>query len=237
MLELKMKKQTGLLLASAALLTAFGCESTRDSAMPSKPSSTARMPDAPEPMAPAGVPVTGAGTEIDTVMAHAEAMNVAVRPRSFALTAAEFSFDRSQTSERLISEHGFFPEFQPSQPPADPPLRRGPIPRWRLSGVLVSNGTVALLERETETNEIYPGMIIPNSEWRVKSIDEEKAVLERLTDADPKEIEVRLESQPLSGTPSGNTGGAGSGVGAPAGGTGGPSLGGSDGGGGQSAGF
>jgi hypothetical protein len=80
-----------------------------------------------------------------------------------------------------------------------------------LAGVLVGDTVSAIIVMEDgSTHLIKPGMRIPNSPWRVLSIDEEKAVLRRAGTVKPTQIIVRLETPP-GGVPTGGGGGRGPG--------------------------
>jgi hypothetical protein len=110
-----------------------------------------------------------------------------------------------------------------------------PQPYRRLAGILVGDTVSAIIIMEDGSAHIIkPGMRIPNSPWRVVSIDEEKAILRRAGNRKPTQITIRLET-PLGGVPAqgggrpGGPGGPGSGPGDTGGGP--PSPGGNKGGG------
>jgi hypothetical protein len=133
----------------------------------------------------------------------------------FALMAEERGFELSQTSERFAAESGGF-SFD-YVPPVDvvPTVVNEPQPYRRLAGVIVGDSVLALIDMGDGRLEIIrPGQRIPNSEWTVVSIDEEKAVLRRSGNKLPRQITVRLESPPYN-PGQGGGGAAGGGGGAP----------------------
>jgi hypothetical protein len=117
--------------------------------------------------------------------------------------------------------------------PEDEPPVYEPVPNWRLSGVLIGSGVMALLDTGPTTYEIRPGMQIPGTEWRVVAIDSDRALLARDGNKLPKEFYVGL-SGPITGDgvtvagggTGGNAGGPAGGGGNPRGGRGGLGLGG-----------
>lgn len=156
------------------------------------------------------------------------------RTDPFALLAEEKSFEASQSSERLLSEGGSwrFDYEVPEDKNTAPVLEEQPY--RRLAGVIVGESVLALIDmgdgRPLEI--IRPGQRIPNSEWTVVSIDEEKAILRRAGNKLPKQIVVRLESPPTGVGGGLGTGGGTGGRGGPngPGGVGGPPKGGGGGG-------
>lgn len=131
-----------------------------------------------------------------------------VRPDPFALLTPERSFNQSQTSERVLVEiGGFATMYEPPVEVADQGEIVEPQPYRRLAGILVGDTVSAIIIMEDGSAHIIkPGMRIPNSPWRVVSIDEEKAVLRRAGTRKPTQITIRLET-PLQGVP--NQGGGG----------------------------
>lgn len=121
------------------------------------------------------------------------------RTDPFALLAVEKKYDNAQLAERLVADSGWRFDYVPPEPviTVEP---EEPQPYRRLSGVLVGDTIMALLVMEDGHYElIRPGMKIPNTEWRVISIDEEKALLKRDGNRRPKQIVVRLETDPGGG--------------------------------------
>jgi hypothetical protein len=141
------------------------------------------------------------------------------RSDPFALSAPEKAFDSEQASERIFASTGFITLVEPKSEVA-PTVEFEAQPYRRLSGIIVGDSIVAILEQPGEDPIlIRPGMKIPNSPWTVASIDEDKAVLRRTGNVLPHEVIVRLET-PREGYGSTPTGG-----GAPAGGfPGGPGM-------------
>ena len=147
----------------------------------------------------------------------------APRRDPFALLAEERAYDINQASERILAESGGFVfDYVPPDPPADTTIVE-PQPYRRLAGVIVGESVLALIDMGDGRLEIIrPGQRIPNSEWMVVSIDEEKAILRRGGNRLPREIIVRLESPPYN--PQGGGFGGGGGGGAPGGGGGGEGM-------------
>ena len=130
----------------------------------------------------------------------------------FALLGEERSYELSQTSERFAQESGGFSfDYEPPVVVA-PTVINEPQPYRRLAGVIVGESVLGLIDMGDGRLEIIrPGQRIPNSEWTVISIDEDKAVLRRSGNRLPRQITVRLESPPY------NPGQGGGGAGGPAG--------------------
>src|SRR5262249_11073777 len=133
----------------------------------------------------------------------------AQRNDPFALMPEERRFESSQATERVLGESGSWRfDYEPPEVKDETPVTE-PQPYRRLPGVIVGESVLALIDmgdgRPLEI--IRPGQRIPNSEWTVVSIDEEKAILRRPGNKLPKEIVVRLESPPFN--PGGGGGGGG----------------------------
>jgi hypothetical protein len=162
------------------------------------------------------------------------------RANPFALTQEEKDYELQQASERLLtSAGGFSLQYQPPAETDTVLPQVEPQPYRRLAGIVVGDSVLAIIDLgDGRTEIIRPGMKIPNTEWTVVSIDEDKAVLRRGGKILPKEIIVRLESPPpgtaVGGNggvpgvgggggfgPGGPRGGGGGGFGAPGGGAGG----------------
>jgi uncharacterized membrane protein YgcG len=134
------------------------------------------------------------------------------RQNPFALSADELSFDKSQASEKFLAEDGNFgTRFELPEDKEPTVVAMEPQPYRRLSGIVIGDAVYALLEENGVTTIIRPGMRIPNSSWRVASIDRDKAVFVRDGNTLPKEIEVRLEVAP-PGFGSGGGGAVGGGA-------------------------
>lgn len=145
------------------------------------------------------------------------------RPDAFSLMSEEQKFDEFQESERVLSGTG----WQVTVPITlemneERPVVVEAVPYWRLSGVIVGNGVIALLD--TGGGKVYdvrPGSKVPGTEWRVVSIDGERALLARDSNKLPKQFEVGLQGPiggVLGGPPRTPAGGGGNPQGAPAGG-------------------
>ncbi len=149
------------------------------------------------------------------------------RSNPFAMSSDEIAFDKMQAAEKIVIDGGQFGELY------DLPESKLPgegivveqQPYRRLSGILIGDSVLAILEENGKSTIIRPGMLIPDTEWRVVSIDRDKAILRREGDRLPKEVEVRLEIgiPGTSGSSFSNGGGAGGPGGGPAG--NGPSIG------------
>jgi len=186
----------------------------------------------------AGMPVAQSSDPTATKFAvrQASLRSGGVRPDPFALRSDEQQFDLQQNSERVLGTMGgWLSEFQPTSPFPDAPSPvPEPQPYRRLAGVVVGDSVLALIDMGNgQTYLVRPGMDIPDSEWKVVSIDMDKAILRREGNRLPHEITVRLELPPpgMGGTPGGGFPGGGFN---PGGGTGGPAgFGGANGGGGN----
>ena len=143
-----------------------------------------------------------------------------VRPRQdpFSLSPQEKAYDREQESERLVQQGGTMSTmYEPPLPPDDTPAAEEPQPYRRVSGILVGDSVLAIIEMgEGSPVIVRPGQYVPNTPWFVVSIDEEKVVLRRTGNVNPKEITVRLEQRPPGMGGGGAAGpGAGAGQGGP----------------------
>ena len=146
-----------------------------------------------------------------------------VASKAFDLRPAERDYDGVQAMERVNSIQGPFAIIYQEPVDKTPIPVFEPQPYRRLSGIVIGEAVTALIEMgDGSTQLIHPGEKIPNSEWYVVSIDEEKAVLRRGGNKLPKQIVVRLESAPVGVGPNANNGGGNFGPGGPPGGFGGP---------------
>lgn len=177
--------------------------------------------DLPAPMAikkaKSTAPPLDAGTPIaydnKSIFVEANAKNFVARTDPFALNASQQAFEKSQNNERLTQQlGGFYPaEEGPEQEDVAPVIE--PQPYRRLAGVVVAQSVIGIIELNGEQQLIRPGQLIPGTQWRVVSIDADKAVLRREGNTLPHEITVRLESRPFGTGPANNQGGTGSGSG------------------------
>ncbi len=225
--RLRRAAEAGLLPAAIAAIAISGCGGGEQP--PPAPASTAPPPSASpaatqfRPDAPAGIPIAQSTdpSEMQTLVA---ARSFAPRNDPFALFPSEIQFDRSQRAEALLESSGGWSMQYEAPEERIEELQFEPQPYRRLAGVLVGDTVSAILVMESGKSYIVkPGMMIPESEWRVVSIDTEKAILRRAGNKKPNEITVRLESPPAgisapsTGAPAGGRAGAG-GTGPPAGG-------------------
>lgn len=144
----------------------------------------------------AGVPVQNPGPA-SLVTALIQSYQPHSRIDPWALTREEISFEAKERNARVFATTGnYFPAVFVPQVERTTIVTQEPQPYRRLAGVLVGESVMAIIDmgdgRPMEL--IRPGMQIPNSPWRVISIDEEKAVLRRSGNKLPKEIVVRLET-------------------------------------------
>ena len=147
----------------------------------------------------AGVPLAAS---VDTkkwdalVNAHAYAS----RPDPFALTVPEQKFDKSQFANRLFDTQRFGQEYDSIPEEVKPQITPEPQPYRRLAGIIVGDSILAIVEMGNgqPAQVVRPGQQIPGSEWRVISIDSEKAVLRREGNRAPHEVVVHLEGKPVS---------------------------------------
>jgi len=174
----------------------------------------------PELVAAAGMPVSLPGPETaQLTVDEARSRYFPYRSDVFALLTSERKFEQDQLAERLITEGGGFSLYyeQPDEESEPPPPTRVPVPLWRLAGVVLSNGVVALAEIRTTQGSQYvdlrPGTIITvgDVQWQVVSIDEERAVVKRLGPGPVQYEEIKLTDfaglGQQSGGGSGNQGG------------------------------
>lgn len=181
------------------------------------------------PTAQAGLPVTVSADPkaLEALVARASRFGRSSDP--FRLLPNEIQFERSQTAERLFNQQGPFGlEYEEPIPPTPGAGRvEEPQPYRRLSGIVIGDAIVGILETQGEPAIIIrPGQYIPGTEWRVVLINEDRAILRRAGNRLPREITVNLELPPPGIEPAGGgrSGGAGAGNpnGGPAGRTGAP---------------
>ncbi len=165
-----------------------------------------------------GIAVGDAKLVADLKLRNAGNYGQSFLPRNdmFALMPEERSYEVSQSSERFVSEAGGFSfDYEEPAPKNDVEVLE-PQPYRRLAGVIVGESVLALIDMGDGRLEIIrPGQRIPNSEWTVVSIDEEKAILRRAGNRLPRQVIVRLESPPvgLGSAPGGGGPASGSGNG------------------------
>lgn len=200
---MKFRPSSWLVFAGLAVMLG-GCASTEP-----EPSSTeaAVKPFTLESPAQSGIAVTRAVDkgQLKPVYQQAALKAGPARPDPFALKPSERSYETDQAAERVFAASGpFAPEFTPPVSTEKPLPPTEPQPYRRLEGIVVGDSVLAIIDMGDGTTVlIRPGQQIPNSEWRVASIDEEKAVLVRGGNVLPHQIVVRLESPPPGMQPSG----------------------------------
>lgn len=131
------------------------------------------------------------------------------RSDPFALTTQERYFETQQEAERLFGGLSPFSVQLTEKPQVIEEVQPlEPQPYRRLSGIVVGDSILAILEEEgKEPLIVTPGMRIPNSEWRVVSIDQDKAILRRSGSAKPSQVIVPLETPRLGTQPTGGSAG------------------------------
>lgn len=124
----------------------------------------------------------------------------ASRPDPFALSPDEQKFDKSQFAAKLFDTQRFNPEFDQIPDATKPDIVPEEQPYRRLAGIIVGDSILAIIEMGNgqPAQVVRPGEQIAGSEWRVISIDSEKAVLRREGDKLPHEVVVHLEGKPVS---------------------------------------
>lgn len=162
----------------------------------------------------AGKPLSAAATEADTLNV-AKGTTFIGRTDPFGLLRQESAYERSQRAERLMQESGgFLTVWEPGPGPSaiPPTIQMEPQPYRRLSGILIGDSVLAIMELENGTTIIVrPGTKIPNTDWTVVSLDADKAVLRRPGNLRPTQIVVRLETPMNRGSGGGGTTGGGAG--------------------------
>lgn len=212
---------SGMVLVAAII----GC----DTSVPEVAAGSISVPKVEfKPNVDAGVPVTQSSdpskiAALKNRYAHLQRR----RPdTAFFLRGFEQTFDDQQSAERLLGSAGGFGTFYEEPVVVSTPPITEPQPYRRLSGIVVGDSVVAILEfGDGRTLIVRPGEQIDGTPWRVISINEERAVLRRSGNVLPREISVRLESPPPGFGPAtggGQPGGFPGGPGGPGGFPGGP---------------
>lgn len=216
-LGMKFRSSSWLVLAGLSVVLG-GCASTEPEPSSAEPTVSAFKLNSP---AQSGIAVTRAADtgQLKPVYQQAGLKAGPARTDPFALKPGEMAYDKQQDAERVFAASGpFAPEFAPPVSTEKPLLPTEPQPYRRLEGIVVGDSVLAIIDMGDGTTVlIRPGQQIPNSEWRVASIDEEKAVLVRGGNVLPRQITVRLESPPPGMQPSTGFGGGGTGFGGPGG--------------------
>lgn len=135
------------------------------------------------------------------------------RENPFRLNQDEVAFDKLQAAERLLSEQGSFgTTFELPEDKQEQIVSEEAQPYRRISGIIIGDAVYAILEQNGRSYIIRPGSEIPDTSWRVASIDRDRVILRRSGSIQPNEIEVRLELPPpgmgggAAGGPAGNGG-------------------------------
>lgn len=187
------RKDRTMVVAPALLLALAltGCQKNSTTL----PSLAATRPQDPKLnlSAPGGVAVAPVGGPM-TPQKLLEGKTFVSRTDPFALMNQEAAFDELQAAERLLSESSWNNEVEPTLEMTDEPIivvER--LPAWRLAGVVIGNGVIALLDVGGKVYDIRPGSKVPGTEWTVASIDQERAILVREGNKLPKQFEVGLQ--------------------------------------------
>ncbi|HLO97966.1 MAG TPA: hypothetical protein VK171_05165 [Fimbriimonas sp.] len=201
-----------MIVLGSSLLMLTGCADPNASLVETSPSAGKKL----EPYNPTAA--AGIGKDVSKSLDPGRLQSVIAatarfRPRAnpFALNPSEKAFDKAQMAERFLSEDGNFGsqfEIIETAPPGEGEVPE-PQPYRRLSGIVIGDAVLAIIEENGVSRVIRPGEMIPNTNWRVVSIDREKAILRRVgSNRLPREIEVRLETAPPSALTGGGGGGA-----------------------------
>lgn len=147
----------------------------------------------------AGVPLP-ASVDAKKWDAMSKSYVVTSRPDPFQLTSEEQKFDKAQFAAKLFDSQRFGSEYDAIPEDVKPDLSPEPQPYRRLAGIIVGDSILAIIEMGNgqPAQVVRPGEQIPGSEWRVVSVDPEKAVLRREGNKIPKEVVVHLEGKPVS---------------------------------------
>ena len=214
------EKHYGTLGLAFVALTLVGCNATGAMTAPDPiPAATASTvafrPNSDAGLAPS--PIVSPA-RLNALLASRSGTDTA-RSDPFALTPSEQNFERQQELERVLGQAGGFSvQITPKPEVAVEVVPPEPQPYRRLSGIVVGDSILAIFEEVgKEPVIVTPGSRIPNTEWRVLSIDQDKAVLVRSGKVLPTQVVVRLESPPSgvttnNGLTSGTSTTGGSGV-------------------------
>jgi hypothetical protein len=183
----------GLPLLGFLLLASTGCRDMVGEAIP--PTKQVLPPIQPVSQgSPPGLHVNMAGNDVVVAMIH----STTTVPRNdiWALHSPEQDYDVRARNEQIFStKGGLWPTLFTPKPEFIEIDQIEPQPFRRLAGVLVGDSVMAIIDMGdgSPMQVIRPGMQIPNSPWKVISIDEEKATLHRNGNKRPKDIVVRLQ--------------------------------------------
>jgi len=212
-----MNRSTRILALCVVVAAAFGCGGGGNTGgTPASSTSSTTTPTVQNYVpqgVDAGIPVDVSTDDKPYKALVAASSKYGYRPDPFSLTKEEAAFDRSQNAERVMGEMGGFTvRFTPEEDKSVDVVPEEPQPYRRLAGVVVGDSVLAIIDmgngRPVEL--IRPGMKVPETEWTVVSIDQDKAVLHRDGPTPPHTVTVRLESPPAG--VGGSTGFAGGGM-------------------------
>lgn len=215
-----------LALAGAALILG-GCNTDPEPAPPAvtgQVDASVRELYVPEAQAGVDLDQATASQDLPTVRGIAANRSWDHRADPFSLLAAERRFEQEQQLENILGQSGYSQYFElPDESAAEEGgPRPAPVPRWRLAGIVVSEGAIiALLDQGGgKVDTIIPGQYVEGTEWRCISIDTEKAVFRR----DPSQYTPSIITVPLQGSIPGQVGGGNAPAGTGGGNTGQPSA-------------
>ncbi len=218
-MEMKMNRKFQMLvlgaLGATALLAGYGCASSAQSqqmATQAPAGSNAPTPTIPtpgmqdaspvlHPAADAGIPVVV--KPIDPGAARMKRLarnaNFGSRSDAFALLPMESRYEQEQRGELILGTlGGFTTYFEPPEEQPDESEIFEPQPPRRASGIVLGESVYAIIQMETgQTIIVRPGSKIQVGDvvWTVASIDEDKVVLRREGNRQPKTIIIRLSGQ------------------------------------------
>lgn len=181
----------GACVFAGAVFLLAGCVENGDRATGAS-ASTPLVQTVPIPPGP-GVPME---PEVASVSPESLSENKKFSYRSdpYALSPIEVRFDLAQYAESFLMEMDWGTPGDLSLDQVSGVVRPVivPVPRWRLSGIIIANGVLGLLDMGGKTITIRPGMRIPDTEWTVVSIDTQRAILRRDENRRPSEFAVNL---------------------------------------------
>lgn len=190
-------------LAGLFALSAVGCQNVVED-IPPAPHVNYPQVGVAQVKASSGVPLTPALQDPSVVVTLIHSETTVARSNPFELHPIEKAYETKQQNARVFANTGtFWPAVFTPRPEQVEVIQTEPQPYRRLAGVVVGDSVMAIIDMGNggPMELIRPGMQIPNSPWRVVSIDEDKAVLKRSGNRLPREIVVRLEPVPAGGAP------------------------------------
>lgn len=188
-------------LGALFVLACAGCMNLIDE-FPSPPPTNPPPPQPIDTNVVAGVQATTGPPQLVGALIQKRAAAQVFQPPldPFRLREFETSYDIKQSNMRIVEQisGGPFPALYVVEPETVEVQLIEPQPYRRLAGIIVGDSVMAIIDMGDgrPTQIIRPGQQIPNSPWRVVSIDETKAVLRRTGNRLPTEVVVRLENPP-----------------------------------------